>query len=370
MNMSRSRLLRVLKTPGLNSLLVSLASLVLMIYGVIVYNPILTRKVTYDYFAWVSMLLTLLATYWELKRLCRKPFYSTILLVFAGGLFTVWGRILTIYFNKTITIGFFHGLIGDYYTLQGFASSLLVLLGSFIVLVATAIHIALGEVIVIRENPAFYDAINALRYFLHVLIHVFEKRPALIVIVVALFSFIFRFIPELHYWPWLIGWDTPEYVAHLLDFKERLNLFTSYYWMGGLRNTPPLLPMFLLPFTYLVDAWYIFKFYPSIAYAILASLSALLAMEIYGERKWWIGLLSGLLTTTYVLNLRISWDYQRQLLGSIILLATILVLEKWREPKTFKQVLTTILLLTACGLSHEVTGFTGFVISLILLYYG
>jgi len=106
MNMSRSRLLRVLKTPGLNSLLVSLASLVLMIYGVIVYNPILTRKVTYDYFAWVSMLLTLLATYWELKRLCRKPFYSTILLVFAGGLFTVWGRILTIYFNKTITIGF------------------------------------------------------------------------------------------------------------------------------------------------------------------------------------------------------------------------------------------------------------------------
>lgn len=368
--MSRSRLLRVLKIPGLNSLLVSLASLVLMIYGVIVYNPFLTKRVTYDYFAWTSTILTLLAVYWELKRLYKKPFYSTILLVFIGGLFTVWGRILSIYFNKTFTIGSFNALIGDYYTVQGFASSLLIVLGSFIVLIANILHIVLGGVIIIKEKPAFCDAINALHYCTHIVIHVFEKHIVLVAIVVGLFAFTFRFIPELHWWPLLIGWDTPEYVAHLLDFREKLNPFTSYYWMGGLRNTPPLLPMLLVPFTYFVDAWYLFKFYPSIAYAFMASLSAILAMEIDERRKWWIGLLSGFLTTIYVLNLRISWDYQRQLLGSVILLATILVLEKWREPKTPKHALSVLLLLVACGLSHEVTGFAGFILSLVLLYHG
>jgi hypothetical protein len=265
--------------------------------------------------------------------------------------------------------GYFDGLIGSVYTLEGFKWSLLVLAGSFIVALTNVLHAVLGGVIFVKPRLRLIDAYTGLTAIAQYVAGVFEKRVVLVVLVVWLVAFAYRFIPELHYRPWLIGWDTPKYAAHLMDYVEKLNPFTSYYWMGALRNTPPLLVLLLSPFTLIAGAWTIFKVYPSVAYGLLAALSSLIAVRVY-KRSWRVGLLAGLLTTLYILNLRIPWDYQRQLLGSVVMLATILLLEEWGVVRGFKQSITALVMLTACGLSHEVTGLAGFTLSLVLMYRG
>ena len=369
--MSRSAKSRI-KAVGISGALnvaMALSSPTLIAYGALLYNPIATGKVTYDYFAWASTLLALLAAYRELRRLRDRPLYSSAMLLVSGGVFVIEGRLLSLYCNGTFMLGYFGGLVGSYYTVEGYAASTLILFGSLMIALATLVHVVKGDVLAIKERPRLGDAYAGLALIAHRMAKALEKRPALVALIAGAFAFTYRFVPELRWWPWLIGWDTPEYVAHLMDFAERPNPFASYYWMGGLRNTPPLLVTLLYPFTFVVDAWTIFKVYPSVAYALLAALSALIAVAVYGK-SWRVGLLAGLLTTLFVLNLRISWDYQRQLLGSVVMLATLLALEKWREPRGLKQAVATALLLIACGLSMEVTGLVGLALSLALIYAG
>jgi hypothetical protein len=52
------------------------------------------------------------------------------------------------------------------------------------------------------------------------------------------------------------------------------------------------------------------------------------------------------------------------------MLATILLLEEWGVVHGFKQSITALVLLAACGLSHEVTGLAGLTLSLVLMYHG
>jgi hypothetical protein len=367
--MSKGLCIKRLMRFSIFNALLSVFSLVLMATGLLRYNPLLTGKVTYDYFVWASTVFTLLSVYSELRRLRDKPLYSTVLPLVVGGVFVAGGRLMSILHNYNYMFGYFSGLVGSTYTLEGFKWSLLVLAGSFIVALTNVLHAVLGGVIFVKPQPRLIDAYTGLTAIAQYVAGVFEKRVVLVALAVWLVAFAYRFVPELHYWPWLIGWDTPEYAAHLMDYVEKLNPFTSYYWMGGLRNTPPLLVLLLSPFTLVADAWTIFKVYPSVAYGLLAALSSLIAVRVY-KRSWRVGLLAGLLTTLYVLNLRISWDYQRQLLGSVVMLATILLLEEWSVVRGFRQSITALVMLTACGLSHEVTGLVGFTLSLVLMYRG
>jgi hypothetical protein len=348
------------------TLLFSTSSFLLLVYGILYHNPVFTGRVIYDYILWASTLLSLLAVYRDVREYWDKPALSTSLWSIAGGVLVVLGRIMSLYYNSYAVFGYIGALVGEPYTIEGFTSSLLVLVGSVMVVMATAVHAFIGEAIVAAWRPTISELYTSLSKITHRIIGFLNKHPLSAIVLTAIFAFTYRFIPELEWWPWLIGWDTPEYAAHLLDFAERLNPFTSYYWMGVLRNTPPLLNMLLVLFTKFTDAWLIFKIYPSIAYAALASLSSAVAMKVYGK-TWRTGLLAGLLTSIYILNLRISWDYHRQLLGSITMLATILALEK-SIPKTPKQAFIALLLLATCGLSHEVTGLAGFTLSLTLTY--
>ena len=352
---------------GVSNLVFSLISLALSLYGMFFHNPILTGRVTYDYLVWASTIGSLIAGYRELRRLRDKPFYSSILVLLAGVVMVVFGRVASIYYNYTIMPGYFGGLVGDDYTIEGYAYSLLVAAGSLIIALTTLLHLAVGGVLAVKAEPSLADAYGSLLLLARGAGAFMGRHPFVTAVAVGVFAFTFRFIPELYWWPWLIGWDTPEYAAHLLDFRERLNPFTSYYWMGGLRNTPPLLVVVLAPFTFIADAWVVFKYYPSVAYGFLAGLSALLAVMVYGK-GWRTGLLAGFLTTVFVLNLRISWDYQRQLLGSVLMLSAVLLLEKWGLPKRWGQSTAATLVLIGCGLSHEVTGFAGLALSLVLAY--
>ena len=355
--------------PGFLNAALAEISVVFIVCGVIRYNPIVVKNVIYDYFVWASTLLTLVAVYRELRRIQSKlqylPLYSTILLLVVGLVIAIIGRVLSTYYNSAFTLGYFRGLIGSYYTIEGYISSLLVLAGALIVGFTIVIHIIVDGIIVIREKPSFSDIYVNLESKVGKL----KKYPVLVALAVGVFAFTFRFIPELFWWAWPIGWDTPEYIAHLLDFREKLDPFTSYYWMGRLRNTPPLLPALLLPFTYIADGISIYKIYPSVAYGVLAALSALITIIVY-RKSWSVAFLTGVFTAMYILNLRISWDYHKQLLGTILVLTTILVLEKWGMPRGFKQAVIAIILPVACGLSSEITGLAGFTLFLVLLYMG
>ncbi|MEM2377668.1 MAG: hypothetical protein QXV05_04020, partial [Candidatus Korarchaeum sp.] len=88
-----------------------------------------------------------------------------------------------------------------------------------------------------------------------------ERRDYLTVFLIA---FSARFLPELLSWPWLIGWDTPEYVANLRDFVARPNPIDRTIWYGGYRPLPPLLNVILYPLTFIIDPWYIYKLFPPI----------------------------------------------------------------------------------------------------------
>ncbi|MGB9816198.1 MAG: hypothetical protein ACPLQS_01210 [Desulfurococcaceae archaeon] len=71
--MNKGLCIKCLMYSSLFNALLSVLSLVLMITGLLRYNPLLTGKVTYDYFVWASTILSLISVYGELRRLRDKP---------------------------------------------------------------------------------------------------------------------------------------------------------------------------------------------------------------------------------------------------------------------------------------------------------
>lgn len=358
---------------ALTSLILSLISLATMIYALSYYNPVSSYRVTYDYLLWISTILLLYASYLEIKCYTSKPLVSTAFLVLLGGFEVVLGRLLSLYYNSLSSFGYVGSLVGEYYTIEGFKTSLLVVSGALIIVLGSLTHLIFGRHIVIAESPSLADihftTMRIIRSLYRRLDAIFSARLVIVSIIVFVLAFVFRLAPEIYWWPYLIGWDTPEYVAHLMDFKEKLNPFTSYHWMGVERNIPPLLDILLTPFAHVFGSWNVFKVYPSVAFGVMAALSTVATVKIYGQR-WFVGFLAGLISTLSILNLRISWDYQRQLLGSLFMLGSLVALEVWSSRITFRRAIVITLLLVAMSLSHEVTGFVAVVLSAALLYRG
>ncbi|MEL9989884.1 MAG: hypothetical protein QXP98_04025 [Thermoproteus sp.] len=130
-----------------------------------------------------------------------------------------------------------------------------------------------------------------------------------------------------------------------------------------------MLDIILSPFAAAFGAWNVFKVYPSVAFAAMAAASAALAMKAF-DKDWKVGMLAGLASTTYILNLRISWDCQRQLLSSLLLLLSVLALERWGRVDTPKRAVAAAALLIATELSHEAAGVAAIAIALVLIYRG
>ncbi|MEM2075685.1 MAG: hypothetical protein QW705_06485 [Zestosphaera sp.] len=352
---------------GFISAVASYLGVALIVYGGLFHNPFATRRVTYDYMVWAAVLLSLYSLHLELKTYRGRSIASSLVVSIAGGVQVLVGRVLSLYINSYSIFGYFGALVGEYYSMEGFLASGLVLSGSAILSASTTIHALLGGPLEFSERPRLCEVWNKLGGLWIRFNSLLDGRAWVIAALSGLFAFCFRFIVEVRWWEWLIGWDTPEHAAHLMDFMERLNPFTSYYWMGSMRNIPPLLNMVLAPFTLVSDAWTVFKIYPSVAYAIMAGLSALATMKVY-RTGWRAGLLAGALTSLYILNLMHSYQYHRQLLGAVMMLAAVLTLETVEPARRLRCVILAATLLTACGLSHEVTGLVGFTLSLTLLY--
>lgn len=266
--------------------------------------------ILYDYSVWASWLLVLLAAYLDLRLFWRSQGYgcaSTGLLSLTGASMASIGRVASLLMNLSRDIpGFIGPLLGTTYSLESYIlSGSLMVSGSSLAFSASLIHTVVGRPIVFCKAPSFEELFGGFKGSLSRLWKAFWSHPWLYAAASFLFGFLYRLIPELIWWPWLIGWDTVEYAAHLMDFSERLNPFASYHWMGSLRNTPPLLNIFLLPPACLIGAWYSFKLYSPLAYGTMALASALLARRCFGSGS--LGaFFASMVTTLYILNLRIA----------------------------------------------------------------
>ncbi|MEM1520190.1 MAG: hypothetical protein QXK42_01475 [Candidatus Korarchaeum sp.] len=171
-----------------------------------------------------------------------------------------------------------------------------------------------------------------------------ERRDYLTVFLIA---FSARFLPELLSWPWLIGWDTPEYVANLRDFVARPNPIDRTIWYGGYRPLPPLLNVILYPLTFIIDPWYIYKLFPPILYGCEASAFYYLteALKIDRRKRY----VATLLFTFYPVSLRVSWDLHRNSLGILFLI--LLLAELIKGGESWRVAISSL----GAILSHEIT---------------
>lgn len=324
----------------------------------------LSVRIAYDYSIWFSTVLTALAAYLDLKNLGWLYSYrSTLTITLAGAALAILGRLASLVINTSLYVPYeIMPLLGSRYTYESFTLSLVaVSTGTSLVLVSTMVHAVTGRPLATFGGRPLNESLVRLWNMLLITI---RSSSWLYLLISFSLGFTLRLVPEIIWWPWHVGWDTVEYVAHLMDFLENPNPFRPYHWMGGLRNCPPMLNLILALPAYAAGAWLTFKIYPAVAYGFLTASSALLARRVF-RLDGLKSILTSLATALFVLNLRISWDYQRQLLGSIFMLLTLAVLDENAE-LTPRRAAVATLLITSSALSHEVTGFFAVAVSLAL----
>jgi len=325
--------------------------------------------VAYDYSVWLAVLLVCLGVYLDLRlQAWRFSCLSTLLIGLCGAVVAAAGRAVSLLLNQAIYSPYrLIPLLGSPYCYYSLLASLLsIASGSILAFIALALHSILGRPIVFHASKSFGCAVEAARDALLRAWGRFWSHGWLYLPTAFLFGFTYRFLPELVWWPWPLGWDTVEYMAHLMDFLERLNPFTSYHWMGGVRNCPPLLNMLLAPFGYAFGAWLTFKLYPSVAYGLLSLSSALVARRVF-RLAGYEAFFTSAVTVLFMLNLRMSWDYHRQLLGSVFMILSLALLDSSNGYRGWRNAFSA-LLLACCALSHEVTGFFSVVASALLAF--
>jgi len=270
-----------------------------------------------DYAFWASTLLAILTVLTDMRVYRGFPIYSTLILEVVGIEIAAVCRlstyILSVAFSEpnSVIVGFGGGLKKP---LLPFVYIALIGLG---LTASTSIASAL------RGRPAIFgQSITAEEFSkrLRGIVSIPTRRRRLTAFLVG---FLVRLVPEVSWWPWPIGFDTVEYIAHLRDFAADPKLFGSYYWMGGLRNVPPLLDWILYPFTFLADPWTIFKFYPPVVYGLTTLMVSEFASRVLklGDKY---AILASIISVFNIAVLRASWDLQKQMLGGVFTLASLI----------------------------------------------
>ncbi|HDJ89493.1 MAG TPA: hypothetical protein ENG40_02205, partial [Thermoprotei archaeon] len=311
-----------------------------------------------DYVVWFATIMVLLCTVLDLRQYCSKKGLSlTLILEILGLLIVVIVRFVSIIHSLIIDPGnlYIGGLIADYIVLK--YTIPIMIFGSFISMGTMILHKVFGEPkIILNDGLACSDLLT---YF-NKLIEKIINHP---IILAFLIGFFIRFLPEVQWWPYPIGWDTIEYIAHLRDYVLSPGIFRSYFWMGGMRNVPPLLDLVLYPFARIIDPWYVFKFYPPVMYGLLISLIALFSREVLKIDNKLVVLIA--IAAGYnLLLLRLSWDLHKQFLGTILFFAAIIALEK---NNGFKNHVIAIMLLFLSSLATEIGAGLTIILSLIIV---
>ncbi|AFL66535.1 hypothetical protein [Desulfurococcus amylolyticus] len=193
-------------------------------------------------------------------------------------------------------------------------------------------------------------------------------KPFHIFLAGFILGFAVRILPEIHYWPYPVGYDIVEYIAHARDFLAKPMLFGTYVWNTALRNTPPLLDWILYPFSLFVDPWYLFKVYPAIVAGSLVGLKGLLMKRVFKYSGKWV-FTGMILTSLSLLVLRLTWDLHKQGLATIILLTALLVVDDASFTRgSLRRHFAAASLLILMGLASEFGVLFSLVLILLIVY--
>ncbi len=316
-----------------------------------------------DYLLWLISISAGLGVFLDLRKFCRDAAIASTLALDAASLGLIAVGRLGSLAATMIQMRFLVPPVGGGITsAASWGLATLIIPGAIVGFAAVALHSIAGRPLSAAGAPTWAEVLVALKRWPPAIVGLLERHYLLTAFAIG---FALRLIPELLWWPWPIGWDTVEYMAHLEDFLTSLDPFKAYYWMGGMRDIPPLLDLLLALPARVAGVWPTFKLYPPVAFGALAASSAYFSRSALGLSRRY-ALIAAVASSLYILNLRISWDYQRQLLGSVLMLAALAYLEP-RGGKGMRNAALSSALLVLMALAHEVAAFVAFVLALVLL---
>ncbi|MEJ5292201.1 MAG: hypothetical protein WHS82_01260 [Candidatus Methanosuratincola sp.] len=318
------------------------------------------NTVKMDYLAWAMFSAIFLVSASELWRFGRDygPSSTLTLDLVALGL-AVFGRFSSVA-SSMWTSGLTFSLVGGGIVGEGAVYLAAWLLpASMICLWATIVHT------VARRPPSFITSVTYSE-LLGSAVSFASKVWGSICRHPVAFSFAIAFgvrlIPELIWWPWPIGWDTVYYISNLDSFLANPNPFAPQYIYGHYRNTPPMLDIVLSVPALFIGSWMTYKVYPPVAYGLMAALVAWVSIRaLRMDGKY--AIFSSLLSALFILNLRISWDYQKQMMGTLFLLAFLAVSDRAASAWRRRDGVLAGILLVGSALSSEVTALASFLAS-------
>lgn len=322
------------------------------------------NTVKMDYLAWAIFAAVTVVSFTELWKFGRSyGIASTLTLDFVALALAVIGRISSIVASMWVS-GLTFALVGGGINgEQGIVCAAWLLPASMVCLWASFVHSVLRRPVSFGRAATYAELFASAQSRLSSAWSFAFRHP-------VAFSFAIgvavRAIPELIWWSQLIGWDTVYYVANLDDFLLNPNPFAPQYIYGSYRNTPPMLDMVLSIPAIIMGSWTTYKVFPPVAFGIMAALVALVSSKVLKlEGKW--ALLSGTLAALFILDLRISWDYQKQMVGTLFLLGFLSISGKANEGGNRRGTALAALLLVLSALSSEVTALASFLASGYLL---
>ena len=176
-----------------------------------------------------------------------------------------------------------------------------------------------------------------------------------------------RAVPEILYWPFIVGYDTVEYAAAVRSMLQYgWTPFSKTWWYGQWVNRPPLFYAILyVPASLGFDTALLVKVAAPLVYGLLALSTALWASRA-GLEGWWVAAASIFVSSYYVV-LGFSW----QLLSNVLGVALALAASLWLESCTGEagRALPAVALALAACSAHQTSTVMVAVVSASLLLF-
>jgi hypothetical protein len=173
------------------------------------------------------------AEFWLFWRGCSV--LSTLLIDVVGLGIVVFARFSSAIYSLLKTSFYVQVVGGSIVDEVSYRLASLAILGNFMIFSSTSLSTWFRKPVVFAESPTFHDVFTRLARVLGAV----DIRWVFIASFAV--GFLTRFYPGLKYLDLPIGWDTLEYIAVARDFASAPRFLTSYLWLGGWRNLPPLI---------------------------------------------------------------------------------------------------------------------------------
>ncbi|MEM0027845.1 MAG: hypothetical protein QXT53_08065 [Ignisphaera sp.] len=290
----------------------SIALFLLFYVAVALLNPgDVVRRELVDYDFWLLFILSFAAGFLDVWLYWRSlPIYSTYIISLAGLILLAVGRLGSAIYSLFISDFSIQPVGGSLIDLTSIYMSYATFCGAYLVFVATTWHIFKGPKI-FKSSPTLSEVIECAASRLA------TTPNAILYLVAFLIGFLVSVYPETRY-SLPIGWDTLEYIANSLDFAQSPQLITTYIWLGGYRNLPPLLTWVSGLFAMVSNPFIFYKLYPPTIFGFVTLTACAIAYRVSGSR------LAGILTVLAVAFnpwiLGQSQQWQRHMLGLSLLL--------------------------------------------------